>query len=180
MLLISTLSLVVPTAQHSSADVFQIDPAHSSVVFRIKHTELNHIYGMFTDVSGQFTVDGKGGFDITANVESINTGNQGRDRHLKSPDFFSARQFPEIQFKSDKVKRIDDATLEANGALTLRGVTKPITARITTATGSGRQGEVRAGIETTIKVKRSDFKLGNPTGLGDDVIVVISLQGVEQ
>ena len=159
------------------ADTFEIDPVHSSVVFSIKHSGINSIFGLFPDVRGQFSVDGTGNFDVSVGVESVLSGNAGRDRHLKSPDFFSARQFPRIQFKSTEVKRVNDK-LEVTGELTLRGITKPVKATMTTATGKGRGGEARGGVQTTLKVKRSDFKLGAAGGLGDQVSVMVSLQGV--
>ncbi len=171
---------ILASTKQALADEYEVDPVHSSVAFRIKHSNINDIYGIFSDIAGKFSVDGSGSFDVSVGVESINTGNAGRDRHLKSPDFFSARQFPRIEFKSNQVKRIDDETLEVAGELKLRGVTKPVTAKITTATGSGRGGQARGGIEVTLNVKRSDFTLGGPGGLGDDVTVMISLQGVKK
>lgn len=163
-----------------AADEYGVDPVHSSVVFRIKHSSMNSVFGMFPNVSGKFSVDGEGAYEVTVGVDSIISGNVGRDRHLKSPDFFSARQFPTIVFKSTQVKRVNDKTLDVAGEVTLRGVTKPVTAKITTATGKGRGGEDRAGIETALKIKRSDFKLGGAGGLSDEVTVLISLQGVKK
>jgi len=165
---------------NASADEYEIDTAHSSVVFRVMHSNINYIYGLFSEIEGTFTVDGSGNFDISVGVESINTGNAGRDKHLKSPDFFSARQFPRVEFKSKEVKQVDDKTLEVTGDLTLRGTTKPLSLKLTTATGSGRRGQVRGGILASFTVNRSDFKLGGPGGLGDDVTLRVSLQGVKK
>lgn len=162
------------------ADNYEIDPVHSSVVFAVKHSNLNFVYGLFPDVSGHFSVDGSGTFDISVGVESINSGNEGRDRHLKSPDFFSARQFPRIEFRSKGIQRVDDETLEVKGEIRLRGTSRPVTARITTATGSGRGGQARGGIHTKLSIKRGDFRLGGPGGLSDEVTVLVSLQGIKK
>lgn len=176
------LSLVVVfllCAQVAKADVYEIDTAHSSVVFAVKHSNVNSVFGLFADIKGSFTVDGAGAFDVSVGVDSINSGNEGRDKHLKSPDFFSAKQYPRVEFKSKSVKKVDDGLLEVVGEVTMRGVTKPASVKIKTATGKGRGGNPIAGLEATLKVKRSDFKLGGP-GLGDEVNVMISLQGAKK
>jgi polyisoprenoid-binding protein YceI len=160
-------------------DQYEIDPAHSSVVFGVKHTGMNPIYGIFSDISGRFTVDGKGTVAVSVGVESINTGNEARDKHLKTPDFFSARQFPRIEFTGKQSKRIDAQTLEVQGELKMHGVTKPITVKVETPTAKGRGGEDRAGFIATFEVRRSDFKIGAPGGLGEEVTVIVSLQGAK-
>lgn len=176
-LLCAALSLA--TVSQASADDYQVDPVHSSVVFSIKHSNVNSVFGLFADIKGNFSVDGTGKFDVSVGVDSINSGNEGRDKHLKSPDFFSAREYPRIRFTSKNIKKLADDSLEVTGEVTMRGVTRPMTAKIKTATGKGRDGGAIAGLEATIKVKRSDFKVGGP-GLGDDVNVMISLQGKKQ
>jgi polyisoprenoid-binding protein YceI len=174
------ISFVLLAVGVGQADEFEIDPAHSSVVFGVKHSGMNQIYGIFSDISGSFTVDGEGTVAVSVGVESINTGNDGRDQHLKSPDFFSARQFPRIEFTGKQSKRIDAQTMEVAGNLKMHGVTKPVTVTVTTSEGKGRGGEVRAGFMSTFELRRSDFKVGGPGGLSDEVMVIVSLQGAQQ
>lgn len=182
LLLLLTTSLVGAVFANDSlrADEYEVDPVHSSVVFAVKHSNLNFVYGLFTDISGHFSVDGTGTFDVSVGVESINSGNDGRDRHLKSPDFFSARRFPRIAFRSKAIKKVDNETLEVKGEITLHGRTRPVTAKITTSTGSGRGGQARAGIHTKLSIKRDDFQLGGSGGLSNDVTILVSLQGIQK
>lgn len=173
------VSLAAVSAQ-ASGDTYEVDAVHSSVAFGIKHSDLNSVYGIFSDLKGRFSLEEGGQIDVSIGVESINSGNEGRDKHLKSPDFFSARQFPRITFKGKTTKKLDDRTLEVVGEVTMRGVSKPVTAKVSMATGKGRGGEERGGLETVFVVKRSDFKLGGPGGIGDEVKVIVSLQGVKK
>jgi polyisoprenoid-binding protein YceI len=159
---------------------YAIDGAHSSVAFGIKHSDLNFVYGLFSNISGHFAVDESGDVDVTINADSIYTGVEGRDNHLKSPDFFNARQFPEISFKSSEISKVDDDTYELKGELTMLGMTKPVTAKCTMATGTGRGGDEKGGLVTSFSVKRSDFKLGGPGGVSDEVKVMVSLQGTAE
>jgi polyisoprenoid-binding protein YceI len=84
------------------ADTFKIDPVHSSVLFSIKHVGVTDFYAVFKDISGMVTFDkadaSKSSIELTVPVESIDTRNAKRDQHLKSPDFFNAKQFPTLSF----------------------------------------------------------------------------------
>jgi polyisoprenoid-binding protein YceI len=97
---------------------------------------------------------------------------------LKSPDFFNAKQFPSIIFKSTKVAKAG-AKYQVTGDLTLHGTTKPITFEIEqTGSGKGPTGAAVAGVEATLKIKRSDFGMNKMIPMiGDDVTVIVSLEG---
>jgi polyisoprenoid-binding protein YceI len=174
----NALSQAAPVA----TDSYAVDTVHSSVVFKIKHLGVSYFFGRFNDVSGSFTVDQADAanitFDIKIKAESIDTGNEKRDAHLKSPDFFNARQFPELTFKSTKVEKGSGNTYNVTGDLTMHGVTKPVTAKMDlVGTGSAR-GASLAGYESTFTVKRSDFGMDFMLeGLGDEVTVMIGLEG---
>ena len=167
------------------ADTFKIDPVHSSIGFSIKHLGVSDFYGRFNDVSGQVVFDkadpSKSSVEVTIPVESIDTHNEKRDQHLKSPDFFNAKQFPMIVFKSKSVEGTGD-NYKAIGDLTLHGVTKPLTLEIKRGPdGKGMEGEIRGGGETRFTIKRSDFGMNfMQGGLGDEVTVLLSLEGVKQ
>ena len=167
------------------ADTFKIDPVHSSVVFSIKHLGVTDFYGDFKDISGTVTFDGadpsKSSVELSVPVESLDTRNEKRDQHLKSPDFFNAKQFPTLTFKSNKVEGSGDVYKVA-GDLTLHGVTKPVTVEFKKgAEGKGQKGEIRGGGETRFTIKRSDYGMTFMAGpLGDDVNIVLSLEGVKQ
>ena len=164
------------------ADTFKIDPVHSSIVFSIKHLGVADFYGRFNDLSGQVVFDkaapSKSSVEVTIPTESIDTKNEKRDQHLKSPDFFNAKQFPTIVFKS---KSVD--SYKVTGDLNLHGVTKPLTLEIKRGPeGPGMgEGEIRGGGTTHFTVKRSDFGMDFMQGpLGDEVTVFLSLEGVKQ
>jgi polyisoprenoid-binding protein YceI len=167
------------------ADTFKIDPVHSSIVFSIKHLGVTDFYGRFNDVSGQVVFDkadpAKSSVELTIPVESIDTHFAKRDQHLKSPDFFNAKQFPAIVFKSKSVEGSGE-NYKVTGDLNLHGVTKPLTLEIKRGPdGKGPEGEIRGGGETQFAIKRSDFGMNFMQGaLGDEVTVFLSLEGVKQ
>lgn len=167
------------------ADTFKIDPVHSSIIFSIKHLGVADFYGRFNDLSGKVVLDkadpSKSSVEITIPVESVDTHNEKRDQHLKSPDFFNAKQFPVIVFKSKSVEGSGD-TYKVTGDLTLHGVTKPLTLEVKKVTeAKGMEGEIRGGGETRFTLKRSDFGMNFMQGaLGDDVSVIVSLEGVKE
>jgi polyisoprenoid-binding protein YceI len=104
-----------------------------------------------------------------------------RDKHLKSPDFFNAVQFPDITFKSTAVARSGDA-YEVTGDLKLHGVTRPVTVKVTpTGTGKGPTGAPIAGIDSSFILKRSLFGMSKMVGpAGDDIWVNVSVEGRKQ
>jgi polyisoprenoid-binding protein YceI len=165
-----------------AADAFQVDAVHSSVLFRVKHMNVSYTYGRFNDVSGHFLLDeadpSKSLFDLTVKSESIDTANTKRDNHLKGTDFFNAKQFPTITFKSKSVKK-GDSGYDVTGDLTLHGVTKPVTFRVaSTGTGRGMIGGTLAGVEASVVIKRSDFGMTFMVGpVGDEVTVTVALEG---
>ena len=165
-----------------AADSFQVDTVHSSVLFRVKHMNVSQAYGRFNDVAGKFLVDEsdptKSVFDLTINAESIDTANSKRDLHLKGPDFFNAKQFPTITFKSKTVAK-SAGGYDVSGDLTLHGVTKPVTFKLAvTGSGKGMRGEALSGVEASTVLKRSDFGMGYMVGpIGDEVQVTASLEG---
>ena len=167
------------------ADTYKIDPVHSSVLFSIKHLGVTDFYGMFNEINGSVSFDSadpsKSSVELTVPVASLDSRNEKRDQHLKSPDFFNAEQFPTLTFKSSKVEGSGD-NYRVTGDFTVHGVTKPITIEFKRGPeGKGQRGEVRGGGETRFTIKRSDYGMTfMQGGLGDDVNIVLSLEGVKQ
>ena len=168
-----------------SADDFTVDAAHAGVNFKISHMGLSAIVGRFNEFSGDFSIDpddaSKCSFTLTINAETIDTNNQKRDAHLRSPDFFNTKQFPTITFKSTKVEAGKDG-YQVTGDLTLHGVTKPITF----ALAGGRKtefpkGVTRTGFTTELTLKRSEFGIDKFSPmLGEDVTALISFEGTKK
>jgi polyisoprenoid-binding protein YceI len=172
----------ISAAMPASAQTYQIDPVHSSLLFRVKHMDTAYVYGMFTSMKGTVVVDeanpARSSINIEVDANSVYTHNEQRDNHLRSPDFFNTRQFPTITFKSTQVRRINANTVQVRGDLTIRGVTRPITASVTlTGKGKNPQGKDIIGFETTFTIRRSEFgiRYGLP-GLGDEVQVTLSIE----
>lgn len=188
MLSAVVLSLVaglVPGRSGYAVERYVADATHSSTVFRTKHMNTSNAWGRFNEIAGSFTLDetnpSESQFEFQVKASSIDTANDKRDQHLKSPDFLNAVQFPDITFKSQTVTRSGDA-YEVTGDLTLHGVTKPISVRVV-PTGKGKTmlGTPTAGIEATFNIKRSEFGMNKMIGpVGDDVWINVSIEGVRK
>ncbi len=181
------LALSLAGAAALAADNYKVDTIHSSSVFRIKHANTSYFWGRFNDPTGSFALDEadvtRSTFSIELDVTKVDTGNDKRDAHLKSPDFFNAKQYPKITFKSTSAKKGEaENTLDVAGELTMHGVTKPVIATVElTGKGEFPPGAKRAGIEATIVVKMTDFEMkAMPGALSDEVKVIVALAGVKQ
>lgn len=169
----------------AAAERFEVDGVHSKALFRVHHLGAGQFWGRFNDLSGSFTVnEGKPegvSFDISIKTDSVDSGNAKLDAHLKTPDFFNAKEHPALTFKSTSVKAgAKPGWLEVTGDLTMNGVTKPVTATVEwTGTRSGQMGR-RAGYEATFTIKRADWNINymaQEGGLGEDVRIVVALEG---
>lgn len=163
----------------SAAATYTVDKAHSTLLFKIHHMNAAMFYGQFLDFSGTVSESAKG-LDVKFEVktDSVFTNVKKRDDHLKSPDFFNAKEFPVITFVSTSSKK-KGKNYEVKGNLTLNGKTKEITAVVEpTGTGKGMQGETIKGYHSTFKIKRSDFGMQfmQGAGLGDEVTVIVSVE----
>ena len=161
---------------------YSVDPVHSTVIFRIKHFGVSYFYGRFNSPTGHFTFDpekpAESSFEITVKTANVDTHSPRRDGHLKSGDFFNAKQFPEITFKSTSVKKGRGDTLHVTGDLGLHGQTRQITIDLHhVGSRDTRKGQL-CGFETTFTIKRSDFGMTFMLeGVGDEVTLMIGLEG---
>src|SRR5262245_25594216 len=100
----AALSLVSIPLARAAAETFAVDTVHSSVIFRLKHLNTSYAYGRFNDFSGSITYDAAkpeaSTVQLTIKTTSVDTGNEGRDKHLRSPDFLECEKFPEMSFAS--------------------------------------------------------------------------------
>ena len=168
------------------AATYTIDGGHSSAIFKIKHLDVAYFYGAFKGVSGTLTYDeanpGAAAIDLTLDAESVDSRNDNRDTHIKSPDFLNAKQFPTITFKSKSVTASGN-DLKVTGTLTLHGVSKDITVTAT-KTGSGthpRSQKQMIGFHSEFTVQRSDFDMNFMVGpLSDDVTFILSLEAAAE
>lgn len=185
-LLLSMAFLVSVTAT-AAGDTWKVDPVHSSVFFRIQHVGAGYVRGAFTDFQGSITWNPPepegASVAVTVKTASVNTFNDMRDKHLRSPDFFNVKEYPEMTFRSASVKKVDEKSAEVNGELTLLGHTEPVTFRaVFTGEGKGMEGETRAGFEAVFTILRSTFGMTEypPPVLSDEVELTINLECVKK
>jgi polyisoprenoid-binding protein YceI len=183
--------MTTATIESPAATKWQIDPVHSHIEFAIRHLMISTVRGRFRDFSGTFTGDPSipagASVAITIDAASIDTREGQRDAHLRSGDFFQTDRFPEITFASTQVTP-DGDDLRVTGLLTIRGVTKDVTLRVTPE-GRAKDpwGGERVGYSATTTVNRKEFGLtwnqALETGgvlVGDEVKISIGIQLVRQ
>lgn len=176
------LGLAAFAVQGSSAiaDDYTIDPVHSSVTFKSRHMGISWVHGRFNEFSGSVTYDkadpAKSTFEMTIKTASVDTGNKGRDAHLANADFFDAKQFANITFKSTSVKPAKEG-LEVEGDFTMHGTTKKIKFVLQGGKEADIRGKKVVGFWTDLTVKRSEFGMDKMLeGIGDEVPVSIGFE----
>ena len=143
---------------------WQIDTSHSSVDFSIRHMMISTVRGTFERFSGTVEADEANPtaalVDVQIEVASINTRDEKRDAHLRSPDFFDVDTYPSISFKSKRVERTNDDTGKLIGDLTIKDVTREVVLDVEYA-GQSRSpwGTTSAGFSATTKINRKDWGL---------------------
>lgn len=170
-----------------TTETYVIDPVHSAVVFRILHLNIAPAYGMFSGISGKVLFDPdqieNSSIEVVIDTRTVNTLNEKRDEHLRSPDFFNVEQFPEARFRSDSWRKIDERKFRISGKLTILGVEKSIEfdAHLV-GKGKGRNNEDRIGFEAVIPIKRSEFGMTKflPNQLSDEVQITVGIEAVKQ
>ncbi len=170
---------------------YKIDPAHSSAHFVVRHMMITNVRGGFSGVQGTIEYDSdnpqQSRIDAVIDVSKINTLDEQRDAHLKSPDFLHAGQYPTITFKSKKVAPAGDGEWKVTGDLTIHGTTKEAVLSVEGPTAEGKDpfGNIRIGASATTKIKRSDFGLtwnaAVETGgvlVGDDLRIELEISAI--
>ena len=142
-----------------------IDPAHSEIGFKVKHLMISTVSGKFTRFHAEAETNSEDDFlgaliHFSAEVDSIQTGMEARDSHLKSEEFFHASAFPQIQFQSTGFEKSGDDSYDLTGNLTIRDVSKPIALRVVfQGLMQDFSGNTKAGFEVTGIINRHDFGL---------------------
>jgi polyisoprenoid-binding protein YceI len=148
-------------AQDSS---WKLDAAHSKVGFSVSHLVISEVEGKFNKFDAKVTST-KSDFadsqiEFTADINSIDTDNEDRDKHLKSPDFFDAAKHDKLKFVSKSFKKVSENNFKVTGDLTIKGVTKPVTLDAAYGgTVKDPYGNTKAGFKLTGKISRKDFGL---------------------
>lgn len=160
---------------------WNIDPVHSSIVFKVLHMNVCNFYGRFDKVSGSVVMNdekpAESKVELTIAMDSLDTNNEGRDKDLKGPNFFSAKEFAEIKFVSKTVKKDADKKWKVDGEMTMHGITKPLSLSVDLVGSADTKMGKKAGFDTTFKIKRSDFGMGAMTDmLGDEVTCMAGIE----
>jgi polyisoprenoid-binding protein YceI len=143
---------------------WEIDPAHSTVEFAVKHMMVTTMKGHFKQFSGRIEVNDENpiasSVSATIQTASIDTGQEQRDAHLRSADFFDAEQYPTLTFASKRIEQLGDDHFRLTGDLTLHGVTREVPLDVTFE-GEVRdmQGKRRASYSLQTSINRKDFGL---------------------
>jgi Uncharacterized conserved protein len=167
---------------------YTFDKAHSAIGFRVKHMGLVDVPGYFRDFTGTINYDAKdvtrSSVEFTAKMESVDTGVEPRDKHLRSKDFFEVETYPEMTFKSTKVEK-KGKNLLITGNLTMKGVTKQISFpfQIAGFLPAGERSPAKMGVTAETTINRRDFNItyGStlPNGvaaLSDNVVVNLQIE----
>lgn len=177
----------------ADTSVWEIDPAHSSTLFAVRHLMVSTVRGEFGKVIGTVTLDEndptKSSIEATIDTTSINTRNAKRDEHLKGPDFFEVEKYPTITFQSKKIEAVGEGTFKVTGDLTMHGVTKEVVLDVEGATTPVKDpmGRMKLGGGATTTLNRKDFGIVYnrtlETGgilIGEEVEVTIDVELTRQ
>lgn len=169
---------------------WQFDSAHSEIGFIVKHMMFAKVRGGFSEWSGEFRFDPKDPSNAyvgaTIDASSIDTGNEQRDGHLRSGDFFDVEQHPELTFESTAWVATDGG-YDVTGNLTIRGTTKPVTLKVANnGSATDPWGNTRMGLSVSTTINRKEFGLTWNQALeaggvlvGDEVKVEIEVQAIQ-
>lgn len=169
----------------SFGQTWSVDKAHSQLGFSITHLSISEIGGAFRSFDSKITSSkddfSDASIELTAEVASVNTGNDQRDGHLKSPDFFDAAKYPSFTFKSKSFTKVKGKQYKLAGDLTFHGVTKPVVLDVTLngTTVNPMSKKTMAGFAITGIIKRSDFGIATsfPAAmLGDEVKLIANAE----
>lgn len=176
----------------SAASVYQIDPVHSSVTFSVRHMVISNVKGQFTKFSGVINLDEeditRSSVEVTIDAASIDTGNEDRDKHLRSADFLDVEKYPAITFKSKKIVKTGENTFDVIGDLTIRGITREVRLPVQFfGKVVDPWGNERIGAHAELTINRHDFGVswsktleGGGLVVGNDVHIEINVEAVKQ
>jgi len=190
ILLLTALAAVL-TAGAAQAATYTIDPAHSSVSFKVRHMMVSKVKGFFEEFQGTIEFDETNMKDARVEAEiqtaSVNTNDEDRDEHLRNEDFFEVSTYPTMTFQSTGVKKDGDDWL-LMGDLTLHGVTKPVTLELEyNGTVEDPWGNTRVGFSAEGEIDRREFDIiYNNTldkgglAVGNDVEIMLEIEAIKK
>jgi polyisoprenoid-binding protein YceI len=167
---------------------YEVDPSHTQVMFKVRHMGVSTVTGKFNRFAATFAYDpdDPSASWVTATIDaaSIDTDNERRDNHLRSPDFFAADSYPTLTFQSTGVEEVEDGRLRVAGDLSIRGVTRPVVLDVVLEGATvGGEGRPIVGWTAETAVNRKDYgllwnRLTEAGGwvVGDEVRIVLEVE----
>ncbi len=187
-LLAAALCLAIPVAAFAADETYVIDSAHSQPSFEVQHMggfSLQH--GTFTKSSGKMVIDRaarSGSIDVSIDTSSVRSLTDRLDTNLKGEDYFNVAKYPTMTFKSSKLTFDGDKVVGADGELTMIGVTKPVTLKVSNFMCGEQPFNKKplCGAEVTTTIKRSDWgmKAGIPKAVSDEVRITIPVEAYRE
>jgi polyisoprenoid-binding protein YceI len=191
VVLLACLALAIPAI--AGAATYQLDPVHSSIQFKIRHLTVSNVTGTFNKIKGSATMEGEDPatlkIEVAIEAASVDTGNEKRDQHLRTPDFLDVAKYPTITFVSKKVVKGDPGKMKITGDLTIHGVTREITVDLEGPTSEVKDpwGGFRRGATGTARIDRRDFGITWNTALdsggmlvGNEVTIYVEVEWVKK
>lgn len=183
------LALVISIAIPAVSTTWEIDDAHTTAKFKIRHLMVSNVYGQITGAKGNLEMDEKdltkASGTVTLDVATINTANEKRDAHLKGEDFFDVAKHPSISYAIKKVTKGKNGKYKMEGELSMKGVTKPVTLNEVEITPTVKDpwGGVRRGLSGTTSLSRKEYGLtwnkqldGGGMVVGDTVDIEVAAE----
>jgi polyisoprenoid-binding protein YceI len=187
---LAAAGLLAVTAQNAFADVakagkYSIDAGHAAASFSVSHMGYSNLQGRFNDIDGNFKLNpkGKNEVEFVIKTASVDTNHDKRDKHLRSPDFFNSKLYPEMKFSGTDVKfNSKGEVTKINGSLSMHGKTKPVSIKVTALRAAKDPwGFYRVGYQAETTIKRSDFGMDfMKDGIGDEIALNISFEAIKQ
>lgn len=190
--ILAAAMLFVAPIFSAQAATYDLDIAHSDIGFSVTHMMVSQTKGRFGKATGVLELDEKdvtkSKIDVEINTLTIDTNNDDRDNHLRSPDFFDAEKYPKITFKSKEVKKKGKG-YSVVGDLSMHGVTKEVTLDVSKLTSAVKDpwGNERVGASASTVVNRKDFGLtwnktleAGGVAVGDDVTITLDVEFVKR
>lgn len=183
-LLAAALAAAASSSLSAAVETYAIDSTHSTIQYSLRHL-VSKFTGSFSTVSGAIVVDRdnleKSSVQASIDIGSVNTADEKRNAHLKSPDFFDFAKFPTMTFKSTSWKKTGEDTFDVTGNLTIKDITKPVVLKAKLlGFGEGMGGTQVSGWEVTGSIKKAEFGLAGPAMLGkmlgDEVAINIGVE----
>jgi polyisoprenoid-binding protein YceI len=177
-LLVIILSAALLAPLNVLAATYSLDPAHTTIGFKVKHLMIANVKGVFEKFKGTVVIDEsditKSKVNVSIEMASINSNIAKRDEHLRSGDFFDVAKFPVMTFDSTKVERAGADTLKVTGNLTIKGVTKQVILTVDGPSGEMKspQRVVKRGASAVATINRQDFGVSWNTKLDAGAVVV--------